>query len=724
MTTSVLALGNPIPEAESTSTEQTGWGWWYNQTVAQINAAKSNGSRPINLIPNGLVEAEPRYHVLYVKNDGAYRVDDWLVVARTPENVAQLSTPAFRSSGWRITNIALHEAKSGNLTVKRAGTIAVRDVNLYAEYDVRGFMTYNELMQLAGDDNRVVDLDTFQSGGTTFYSAVFVPNSGANYKKWAWLFNSTRSAILNVAKNLNGTKYRVSDFERLGNGNYNAIMVESKGEVEKWYVNQTDATLKNDVLTRHGSWNGDGNIYGGARFFDMVTYKEGNTTKFEVLTMENGIGNYPMDKDNVSVLEPIDEVFLKTMSRHGIPGGNFALAKNGKVIYRAAFGYADLASKTPATRTSRGRIASITKPITAAAIMKLVENGTIDLDDQVFGDEGILKNIKPFDYAGYAGNTVPNLKQIKVRHLLNHSGGWERGRSGDPSIPDDGNNLTCDGSMECEPTMYILGKILNHAKKQGTVSQDATQMQNIDDIIRYMISPDDKDYLPVNAPGTKSSYSNFGYTVLQRIIEVKTNKTYEQFIGEMESAMGVNFLPGRSKPENKQPNEWTYHDEPGSNGTTSVAWSSTALSTPVPKAYYSDMKMLHGHGGWVTTPADLVKFASKLDGTAGNPWISYNTFRSMVSRQTHNETDDFEYYALGWNVDNMDNWRDDNFVFEHGGALSGAGSLTLKGWSYRKMSMAFLFNSRVDEAGSEIKNGVQPFLAAKDDDGTLTDLAN
>lgn len=67
------------------------------------------------------------------------------------------------------------------------------------------------------------------------------------------------------------------------------------------------------------------------------------------------------------------------MSRHGIPGGNFALAKNGKVIYRAAFGYADLASKTPATRNSRGRIASISKPITAAAIMKLVENGTPDL---------------------------------------------------------------------------------------------------------------------------------------------------------------------------------------------------------------------------------------------------------------------------------------------------------------------------------------------------------
>ena len=722
------ALGAPIVEAETSSTEQTQWGWYYNQTAATINEfGKQNNFRPIALVANGEIESEPHYHVLYVKNAGEYQVAEWTVVARTLENVEKFSTPAYRSTGWRITNIAVHEIKEKingkDVVSKRAGTIAVKDPALYADYDVRSFITKKDLLELGNKNFRVVDLDTFEVNGTTAYSAVFVPNTGGNYKLWGWLFGLTRNEILAKAKNINNKAFRLTDIERRADGKYDALLVESKGEVGKWYVNQTDATLKNDVLRRHGSYNGGNSLYGGARFMDLVAYKDGGTTKYEVLTMENGVGKYPVNRDNVKGFEAIDQAFLKTMSRHGIPGANFALSKNGKVVYRAAYGYADLASATPATQNNRGRIASISKTITAAAIMKLVEEKKLDLGDQVFGDKGILSSLKPFDYEGYQGNSVPTLEKITVRHLLTHTAGWDRGTSGDPTVDVDTDQFTCNGKSECEPTMTLLPQILAHAKKQKTVAKDAKRLSSIDDIIRYMMKPDDKDFLPTFAPGTKFAYSNFGYTVLQKIIEVKSGKSYENYIKDLAAQMGVQFTAGRSEPANRLLNEWTYHDDPGSNGTTGVYWNTDKLNDPVPFSYSVDMNMLLGHGGWVTTPTDLVKFASKMDGTAGNPWLPYDLFKSMMERPAYIPKDKYTFYGLNWAVDQLKNDTDDKFRFEHGGALTGAGGLILRGWYDRKISMAYLFNFRADEATKEMKKGIDALITSKDEDGTLAALA-
>jgi hypothetical protein len=72
----------------------------------------------------------------------------------------------------------------------------------------------------------------------------------------------------------------------------------------------------------------------------------------------------------------------------------------------------------------------------------------------------------------------------------------------------------------------------------------------------------------------------------------------------------------------------------------------------------------------------------------------------------------------------MNNDNDDNFRFSHGGRLTGSSGLTLKGWYHRKVSMAFLFNSTADSSDDEVKNEIEPFIGAKDDDGTLEFLAN
>src|SRR6266849_3757702 len=66
-----------------------------------------------------------------------------------------------------------------------------------------------------------------------------------------------------------------------------------------------------------------------------------------------------------------------------IPGLQVAVAVDGKLVWSAAFGYADLARHAWVTRTTMFRIGSVSKPLTAVALAQLVEQGTLDLDAPV-----------------------------------------------------------------------------------------------------------------------------------------------------------------------------------------------------------------------------------------------------------------------------------------------------------------------------------------------------
>lgn len=720
----------PVAEAERNASAQTLWGWYYHQTAEQINElGKANNLRPFNLVPNGLAEHTPRFHVLFVKNAGAYEVAEWQVVAnRDRKDAAALSSEAFRSTGWRVTNIAWHQSKNAQMSDQvewRAATIQVKDA-LYADYDVRDYLTQQELLALASPQQglRVVEFDQFEDGkGKHRFAAVVVPNKGKHYRNWAWLFGISRGEILEKAKDIGGKKFRVTDFERHDDGKYDALLTESGGLVTKWYANLTDETIKNDVLRRHGSWDG-GKLAGGARLTDLVAYKNAdNETRFDVLTMENGLGDYPVSRENVQGFGAFDQAFVRGMSRHGIPASSVAVAKDGKVVYRAAYGWADLKAGKPATVNSRGRIASISKTITAAAIMRLYVDKKLDIDATVFGDGGYLKSLKPFDYDGYKGFEVAELEEITIRQLLNHTAGWDRGLSGDPTVPTDDNAFTCDGSRECEPTIYKVQAIAQHAKAEGTLEKTATRGANVDEIIRWMMKPDDRDYLPARKPGVRPVYSNFGFTVLQKVVEVRSGMPYEDYVKQMAAQMGVQFLPGNSDPDSPVANEWAYHSSPGANGITGVYWSSGKLGSPVPATYIYDMGAMLGHGGWVASPTDLVKFVTKQDSSAGDPYIPNYSFRSMMDRPDVVPKDAKGWRGFAWSVDPMGKENDDVFAFGHGGKLEGSGELYLKGWYDRKVSMAILFNSTADEGGDEIKNSAEKLLQAKDDEGVLAALA-
>ena len=131
------------------------------------------------------------------------------------------------------------------------------------------------------------------------------------------------------------------------------------------------------------------------------------------------------DSDNPA-LAPIDKMAERLLTSLKLTGATVAVVKNEKLVYAKGFGYADSENKVPVEPSSLFRIGSISKLITAIAILKMVDEGKIGLDDYVFGDNGILKGTK------YKGISNRNFYKIKVKHLLNHTAGWSLITYGDP----------------------------------------------------------------------------------------------------------------------------------------------------------------------------------------------------------------------------------------------------------------------------------------------------
>lgn len=196
-------------------------------------------------------------------------------------------------------------------------------------------------------------------------------------------------------------------------------------------------------------------------------------------------------------MESNNKKVIDFMKKWNIEGGSIAVLKDGRLVYAKGFGMADEDGERAATPYTVYRIASVTKPITCIAIMQLVEQGKIKLDDKVFGANGLLP-----EYNNLI--TDNRLRQITVRHLLKHQGGWDR------KTDSNGNAY----SPEFEPTINKKTEIV---ASEGEYTRKAV----MDFMAKRKLDFD---------PGSKSAYSNFGYFVLGRIIVKKSGMLYESYI--------------------------------------------------------------------------------------------------------------------------------------------------------------------------------------------------
>jgi CubicO group peptidase (beta-lactamase class C family) len=169
------------------------------------------------------------------------------------------------------------------------------------------------------------------------------------------------------------------------------------------------------------------------------------------------------------------------VNQHDLPGLSLTMAVDGRIVLQRAYGHADLPAKKKLETSHRFRIASISKPMTSVAVMRLVEQGKLGLQDRVLGKGGLLERAE----------TGGGLEKITVRQLLNHtSGGWKN----------DG-----DDPMFQDPTM-------DH-----------------DELIAWTLANQPLKH----PPGEQYAYSNFGYCLLGRIIEKVTGQSYADCVREL-----------------------------------------------------------------------------------------------------------------------------------------------------------------------------------------------
>ncbi len=193
-----------------------------------------------------------------------------------------------------------------------------------------------------------------------------------------------------------------------------------------------------------------------------------------------------------SPVAAIDDAMLRHMERSRCTAGTIAVSKHGELLYSRGYGWCDQKKSRATQSDTPMRIASISKPITAAAIRKLVASEHLDLQTKVLP----LFAIKPS-----AGKPIdPRWSEITVEHLLDHKGGWDIAQLGfDP--------------------MFESNRAAQELRLSGLPTSP--------DIIRWMMTK------PMQfAPGERRAYSNFGYCVLGRVIERAAKKPYLKYVQE------------------------------------------------------------------------------------------------------------------------------------------------------------------------------------------------
>lgn len=179
----------------------------------------------------------------------------------------------------------------------------------------------------------------------------------------------------------------------------------------------------------------------------------------------------------------LDNRIPKLLNDFFVPGAAISIIKNGEIILQKGYGYSDVDNKTKVTNTTGFNIGSISKTVAAWGVMKLVQEGKIDLDAPA---ESYLTRWR-------IPESKFDSKKVTIRRLLSHTAG-----------------LSLHGYPGWSPK-----------DKLPTIEESLNGKNNGPGRVEIIIEP-----------GTKWKYSGGGYSMLQLIIEEVTKQRFEDFMQE------------------------------------------------------------------------------------------------------------------------------------------------------------------------------------------------
>jgi CubicO group peptidase (beta-lactamase class C family) len=272
----------------------------------------------------------------------------------------------------------------------------------------------------------------------------------------------------------------------------------------------------------------------------------------------------------------IHEIMQRHIDAGHITGAVTAVARRGKLVHFEAHGYRDPAAKTPMPKDALFRMASSSKPVTGVAVLMLMEEGRIRLNDPV-------------------SRYIPEFENMKV--AVPKSGKTEqearRGNDGKPDV-----DLV---AANREITIKDLMTHTSGLQSSGLgMALDPVRRANTESLSSYIpkLAAAPLDF----QPGTRWSYSALaGIDTLARIVEIASGLTFDEFLRQrLFTPLGMrdtHFVI----PDNKQPRLLPLYRRDGS------AWQ----STPTP-SFLDTRTYFSGAGGLYSTAHDYIRFEQML----------------------------------------------------------------------------------------------------------------
>jgi N-acyl-D-amino-acid deacylase len=375
-------------------------------------------------------------------------------------------------------------------------------------------------------------------------------------------------------------------------------------------------------------------------------------------------------------LKPFDDLLTSFMAERKVPGAALAVVKDGRLVLARGYGWADREAKEPVRPGSLFRIASLSKPITAAAVLHLAQSGKLPLEAKIFDVLELQRHAGPKD------EVDPRLKQVTVRQLLQHTAGFDREKSFDPMF-----------------------RSVQIAKQFG-----APPPAGPADIVRYMTTR------PLDfTPGERYAYSNFGYCLLGRAIEKVSGRGYEDYVREaVLKPLGMRRTRlGKTLRDARVEGEVTYYAD---GRQKPAVIGKVGQDVPLPYgAWY--LEAMDAHGGWISSVVELARFAAAFDQPRHCPILSPESLASMLARPpglARHEADGKPkdaYYACGWMVRPVGSAGKANHW--HTGSLDGTATLMVR--RHDGLCWVVLFNTRSGPDGKHLGQAIDvPLHAAAD----------
>ncbi len=296
-----------------------------------------------------------------------------------------------------------------------------------------------------------------------------------------------------------------------------------------------------------------------------------------------------------------------------LAGAVTVVANKDKVLSLETVGFMDVGAKQAMKPDSLFWIASMSKPITGTALMLLVDEGQVKLDDPI---EKYLPEFKALQVAGVNGAELKKPSRlVTVRDVMSHTSGMPFKSAKE--------NPTLDG-------LPLKDAVLSYA---------STPLQS--------------------EPGTKYQYSNAGINTGARIIEVVSGMSYEDFMDQRL------FKPLGMKDTTFWPNEEQVSRlaKPYKPSADKTKLEETTISQLIYPLSKRDNRYPMPAGGLFSTGADVATFCRMLLNGGelnGKRYLSAEALKTMTSKQTGDSVKDG--YGIGWSTNGM--------TFGHGGALA------------------------------------------------------